>query len=89
LPPRPFPPLWFHTIGGQSDKENKDHLVKRLFHSSLKEDRGDILIRGLWVRGTDCIIDVRIIDVDAKLNRSKAPNKVLAAHKHNSNKKSP
>jgi hypothetical protein len=51
-----------------SHVENKDHPVKRLFRNSLKEDRGDILIRGLWSRGTDCIIDVRITDVDAKLN---------------------
>jgi hypothetical protein len=70
-----------HTSGGQSVKENKDHPVKHLFLNSLKEDRGDILIRGLWACGTDCNIDVHITDVNAKSNRSKAPDKVLAAHK--------
>jgi hypothetical protein len=64
------------------DQEDKDHLVKRLsVCNSLKEDRGDILIRGLWTRDTDCIIDICITDVDAKSNRSKALEKVLAAHK--------
>jgi hypothetical protein len=29
------------------------------------ETRGDI-IRGLWTRGTDCIIDVRVTDTDAR-----------------------
>jgi hypothetical protein len=51
------------------------------------EDRGDILIRGLWVRGTNCIIDVRSMDVDAKLNRSKDPDKVLATHEQEKKKK--
>jgi hypothetical protein len=42
---------------------------------------GDILIRGSWARGTDCIINVLITDVDAKSNRStKDLAKVLAAH---------
>ncbi len=26
------------------------------------DERGDVLIRGLWARGTDCIIDVRVTD---------------------------
>jgi hypothetical protein len=38
--------------------------------------------------GTDCIIDVRITDVDAKSsNLSKDPAKVLAAHEHEKKKK--
>ena len=28
-------------------------------------DRGDILIRGFWANGTDCIIDIRTTDTDA------------------------
>ncbi len=51
------------------------------------EDRGDILIRGLWARGTDCIINVRITDLDAKSNRSRDPMKVLAAHEREKKKK--
>jgi hypothetical protein len=75
------------TTGGQSAKENTYHLVKCLFCNSIKEDRGDILIRGLWARGTDCIINVCITDVDARLNRSKSPDKVLAAHESEKKKK--
>jgi hypothetical protein len=46
-----------------------------------------ILIRGLWARDTDCIIDVRIADVDAKSNRSEDPAKVSAAHEREKKKK--
>jgi hypothetical protein len=45
------------------------------------------LIRGLWAQGTDCTIDVRITDVDAKSNRSKDSDKVLAAHEREKKKK--
>ena len=44
------------------------------------EDRGDVFIRGLWDRGTYCIIDVRVTDLDAKSNRSRDPAKVLESH---------
>ena len=71
----------------KSDEENKDKSVKRLLRNNRNEDRGDILIRGLWARGTDCIIDVRVTDVDAKSNRSKDPLKVLAAHEREKKKK--
>jgi hypothetical protein len=30
------------------------------------EERGDVLIQGLWQKGTDAVIDVRITDLDAK-----------------------
>jgi hypothetical protein len=46
-----------------------------------------VLIRGLWERGTDCIIDVRITDVDAKSNLSKHPEKVLIAQEKGKKKK--
>jgi hypothetical protein len=38
------------------------------------------LIHGFWAQGTDCIIDVRITDTDAKSDSSKDPYKVLEAH---------
>jgi hypothetical protein len=38
--------------------------------------------RGLWARDTDCSIAVRISNFDAESNRSKDPDKVLAAHEH-------
>jgi hypothetical protein len=71
----------------KSDKENQANSVKRLFRNNRNEDRGDILIRGLWSRSTDCIIDVRITDVDAKSNRSEDLDKVLEAHEREKKKK--
>jgi hypothetical protein len=37
------------------------------------------LVQDLWARGTDCIIDDRITDVDTKSQRFKDPHKVLEA----------
>jgi hypothetical protein len=73
--------------GNWSRKTKKDHPVKRLFRNSLKEDCGDILIRGLWSCSTDCITGVHITDVNAKSNYSKVPDKVLAAHAQEKKKK--
>jgi hypothetical protein len=50
--------------------------VSRNLHKSRGEIRGDVSIRGFWNRGTDCIIDVRVTDTDAKSNLSKDPDKV-------------
>jgi hypothetical protein len=61
--------------------------VKRLFQNNRTEDRGNILVRGLWARGTDCIIDVRITDVDSKTQRSKDPHKVLKVYQREKKKK--
>jgi hypothetical protein len=59
------------------DEESKENSVKRLFHNNRNEDRGDILNRGLWAQGRDCIIDVlRIRDVDAKSDRSEDSDRV-------------
>jgi hypothetical protein len=40
--------------------------ASRNFHNNRGEERGDLLIRGVGARGTDCIIDVRVTDTDAK-----------------------
>lgn len=49
-------------------------------HNANDGKRGDILIRGLFNRGTDCIIDVRATDLDSKSYRNTAPDKVLQRH---------
>jgi hypothetical protein len=61
--------------------------VKTLRSNRTNEDRGNILIQGCWAHGMDCIIDVRITDVDAKANRSRAPGNDLAQHKREKKKK--
>ena len=40
-------------------------------------ERGDLLIRGLWVPGTDLIVDVMGTDTDARSHISQDPLKVL------------
>jgi hypothetical protein len=49
------------------------NLVIRNLHKRQGEERGDVVIRGLWQQGPDAIIDVRITDLDAKSNISRAP----------------
>jgi hypothetical protein len=39
--------------------------------------RCDVLIRSLWEKGTDCIVDMRVTDKDVKSYRNKDPQKVL------------
>jgi hypothetical protein len=60
--------------------------VQRLSRSS-DEERGDLLIRGFWARGTDVIVDVRVTDTDAKSYRSRDPHKVLASQEREKKKK--
>ena len=42
-----------------------------------EDERGDLLIRGFWKAGTDCILDVRVTDTDAKSCCKRTPFKVL------------
>jgi hypothetical protein len=52
-----------------------------------EDEQGDVLIRGFWAHGTDCIVDVRITNTNAKTYRSKDPTKILAQHKQEKKKK--
>uniref|UniRef100_A0A7S1VBR9 Uncharacterized protein n=1 Tax=Grammatophora oceanica TaxID=210454 RepID=A0A7S1VBR9_9STRA len=48
--------------------EQTTNNVRRNFRKHKgEEERGDILIRGLYANGTDCIIDVRVTDLDANV----------------------
>jgi hypothetical protein len=51
-----------------SELDQDQPAVSRNLHKNRGETRGDVSIRGLWTRGTDCIIDVRVTDTDAKSN---------------------
>jgi hypothetical protein len=61
---------------GELPEGRQDQPVKRLFRNSRNEDRGDVLIQGLWSNGGDCILDVRMTDLDVKSNKSRNPGKV-------------
>ena len=62
-----------HTSNGRTDNAKPQSEST----SSHEDERGDILIRGFWHRGTDCILDVRITDVDAKSCLKRDPAKVI------------
>ena len=47
-----------------------------------KEDRGDLLVRGLWSKGKYCVIDVRITDINNKTQRNTKPESVLKKHEN-------
>ena len=50
-------------------------------------ERGDLLVRGFWENGMDAIIDVRVVDTDAKSYNSRDPASVLkTAEKSKKNK---
>ena len=55
--------------------------------STPKDLRGDLIIRGLWEKGTDCIIDVRVTDTDQASYRKYTPIKVLEMHEDEKKKK--
>jgi hypothetical protein len=70
------------SFSAKSDYENR-----KIYTINIK-NKSSIRGAGLcWARGTDCIIDVRITDVDAKSNLSKDPARVLAAHEREEKKK--
>jgi hypothetical protein len=52
-----------------------------------EDDRGDILIRGFWDPGTDCIIDVRVTDMDQPSQIATDPAKVLRKHENEKKRK--
>jgi hypothetical protein len=58
-----------------------DHLSKAPLSSPVVRDnnnQGDLMIHGFWLGGTDCIVDVRITDLDSKSYQTKSSNKVIA-----------
>jgi hypothetical protein len=69
------------------DLDPADPSVTRIYPRKGGEERGDVLIRGLWAHGTDCIIDVRVTDLDAMSNISRNPDKVLESHEKEKRKK--
>jgi hypothetical protein len=75
-----------HSAEEAKAKATKKPKVQRLLRTGDK-DRGDLLIRGFWARGTDAIVDVRVTDTDAKSYCSPNPHKVLAQQERKKKKK--
>jgi hypothetical protein len=52
-----------------------------------EDECGDLLIRGFRTRGTDCILDVRVTDTDAKSYSKRPPAKVLKSQEREKKRK--
>lgn len=44
------------------------------------EDRGDTGVSAFWTRGSTCIFDVRVTNLDTASQRKQSPASVLRAH---------
>jgi hypothetical protein len=58
----------------KSDKDTpaKDTSQEKTEQTATGEDeRGDLLVRRFWARGTDCILDVRVTNTDARWDPAK------------------
>ena len=54
---------------------------------TVAEDRGGVLMRGFWERGTGCIFGVRVAGLDAPSQRHQVASKVLANHEKQKKRK--
>jgi hypothetical protein len=73
-----------------SDAPTDADLSKAPLSSPVVRDnhnQGDLMIHGFWSRGTDCIVDIRITDLDSKSYQTKSSNKVLARQEQEKNSK--
>jgi hypothetical protein len=71
-----------------TDTSTKDTRQEKTNETATGEDeRGDLLIRGFWASGTDCILDVRVTDTDSKFYCKRAPSKVLESQEKEKKRK--
>ena len=54
--------------------------------STPTEERGDLLIRSIWKHQTDCILDVRITNIDTPSNIHRKSEAVLLSHERGKKK---
>ena len=54
---------------------------------SINDDRGDILIGHLWANNVNCIVDVRVTDVDAPSYKNSKPTNVIRSQETAKKKK--
>ena len=77
--PMIFPPPSTPTTPQPSADSNPGAPPPPPVVSQRPQDRGDLLLRGVYSPSTDCIIDVTIVDLNAKSYNTKLPEKVLRA----------
>ena len=56
-------------------------------NSSNNGNRADIMIRGLWESGTDALIDVQLVNVDAKSHQNREAEAILKTAKRTKKRK--
>jgi hypothetical protein len=83
----PFKPS--HVKESAKDTPTKDTSPEKQEEQRAtgEDERGDILIRGFWARGTDCILDVRVTGTDAKTYCKRDPAKVLESQEKEKKRK--
>jgi hypothetical protein len=68
------PPLLPHTCAPSNHQSPGSE-------ATGEDDRGDLLLRECWARGTDCIVDVRVTDTDSKLYNAREPRQKSLSRK--------
>lgn len=61
--------------------------VREEMDVEAEEARRDLLIKNLWNRGTNCVIDVRVTDLEEKYNTRRTSEKDLMYHEKLKRKK--
>jgi len=65
----------------------KTHMPTASSSDFLNSDRGDLLVRGLWEKSTDTIIDVLVTNLDSKSYKNLPPKKALEQQEKEKKKK--
>ena len=55
---------------GEANRGHEDVMIDN-------NNRGDLMIRGLWSRQKECILDVRVTNLDSTLYKKRDPKKIL------------
>ena len=67
------------AIGGLDERKEGETLIEGNsgIECEINADRGDLLIRCFWDKSTDCIIDVRICDVNQASYQTRKPASII------------
>ena len=78
-------PLIHPSRGAQSTQAKTATATQKA--SNPDDTRGDSLVRNFWRRGTDCIFDFTIVDLDAPSSRPAKPTTTLRNREAKKNRK--
>ena len=69
-----YEPKIFYSRNLKTSQSNADQPNPQ---QANDEARGDVLVHGLWVKGSGCVLDIRVTDTDARSYQSSSSQKVL------------